>query len=462
MRVTAAEALAATGGSLPAGPLPELFAVSTDSRTLAAGDAFLALRGERYDGHDFLVAALARGAACAIVTDPSRVPRGTAALVVPDTTVAYLALAGVARRHFAAGVAAVTGSAGKTTTKALLAQVLESVAPGRVTATPANENNEIGVAKLLLAVPPQSAYVVIEFGARREGEIVPLAEAARPHVAVLTNVGDAHLEIMGSHERLAQTKWGIFRTGASAVLSVADATSRERAPGLASPVFWAALEGEGLDVPLRPSDALVRLYGRERLEVVSDNGHASYATLVTVDGDHNRRNAVSAAAAALALGVSAAAIARAFEGVGLPKGRYERVALGDFEAIYDAYNASMSGTLATLASFALEAAPRRIAVLGSMAELGPDAAAMHARVGAAAAGSGLSALLVGGDFASDLARGAREAGFPESGIVSFVANDDAVAWLRARACAGDLVLLKGSRRYRLEEILSGLQASHAG
>jgi UDP-N-acetylmuramoyl-tripeptide--D-alanyl-D-alanine ligase len=444
------------------GALPATFGVSTDTRTLAPGDAFVALCGERYDGHAFLAEALAKGAAGLIVSDEARVPPNAAALVVADTTRAYLALGGVALRQSRAQVAAVTGSTGKTTTKAFLAQLLEVVAPGRVAATVANENNEIGVAKLLLSLPGNAAFAVVEFGARHYGEIEPLATAAQPHVGVLTNVGDAHLEIMGSRARLAETKWGIFATGARAVLSVADAVSRERAPGIAGPVVWAALEGEGDDVELRTNDVLVRLVERERLEIRTSDAFATFATHVAVAGDHNRRNAVAAAAAAFALCVLPADIAHGLATLALPPGRYERVKLGDFEAIYDAYNASMSGTLATLASFGREVARRRIAVLGSMAELGADAPEMHARVGRAAAESGLAALLVGGDYADDLVRGACEGGLPESAIVTFASNSGAVAWLRAHLVAGDLVLLKGSRRYRLEEILSNLQATHAG
>ena len=444
------------------GAFPVAFGVATDTRTLQRGDAFVALRGERYDGHDFLGAALAAGAAGLIVSDEAGVPAGAPALVVADTTRAYLALGGVALRQSHAQVAAVTGSTGKTTTKAFLAQLLEVAAPGRVAATVANENNEIGVAKLLLSLPPNAAFAVVEFGARHYGEIEPLATAAQPHVAVLTNVGDAHLEIMGSHARLAETKWGIFATGARAVLSVADVVSRERAPGLAGAVIWAALDGEGDDVVLRASDVLVRLIGRERLEIRTFEGVASFGTRVVIAGEHNRRNAVAAAAAAFALYVTPSDIAHGLANLALPPGRYERVKLGEFDAIYDAYNASMSGTLATLSSFGRETARRRIAVLGSMAELGPDAAAMHERVGAAAAQSDLAALLVGGDYADDLARGATEAGLAASAIVPFADNAVAVAWLRAHVVPGDLVLLKGSRRYKLEEILSGLQAAHAG
>ncbi len=471
MRISFADASAATAGRPLGSAFPATFGVATDTRTLAPGDAFVALRGERYDGHDFLAAALANGAACLVVSEEERVPAGASALLVADTTRAYLALGGVARRFSHARIVALTGSTGKTTTKAFLARLLERVAPGRVAATVANENNEIGVAKSLLALEPDTAYGVVEFGARHYGEIVPLALAAQPDLAVLTNVGDAHLEIMGSRERLAETKWGVFASGAPAVLSVADEVSRARAHTLEARVAWAALEGEGDDAPLRPGDVLVRLHGRERLEIfrgtadenrIARLGADGFATNVSVSGNHNRRNAVAAAAAAICLGVAPAAVAAALETLELPAGRYERVAFDGFEAVYDAYNASMAGTLATLASFAAEPAGRRIAVLGSMAELGIEAPEMHARVGAAAAASNLGALLVGGEHAEDLARGARGAGFPPAAIVPFADNDEAATWLRGQVRPGDLVLFKGSRRYRLEEILERLRSTHAG
>jgi UDP-N-acetylmuramoyl-tripeptide--D-alanyl-D-alanine ligase len=178
-------------------------------------------------------------------------------------------------------------------------------------------------------------------------------------------------------------------------------------------------------------------------------------------GEHNLANLAAALALAWALGADPAALAAAVPALRLPPGRYERRHVGALDVIYDAYNASAGGMLATLRSFGGESAPRKIAVLGSMAELGPDAARMHREVGAAAATAGLAALLAGGDFAADLARGAREGGLAPERIVTFADNGAALAWLRANAQPGDLVLLKASRRYKLEEILAGLEAAHA-
>jgi len=464
MRVTRDEAIAATQARVLAGEgLPPRFEFSTDTRSLAPGDVFVALHGERFDGHDFVGEAIARGAAACIVECERVVPEGTPALVVDNAMHAYLALGGVARRHSRASVVAVTGSAGKTTTKALLAQILERTQSGRVLATPANENNEIGVAKLLLGMPDDTAYLVVEFGARHFGEIETLARAARPDVGVITNIGEAHLGIIGSPERLVETKWGIFATGARPVLDRADASLRARiALGRSKPAMWFDVR-ESEPAPLTGiGERELVLVGRERLDLHAAGSQTQRCPArIDLPGDHNRRNVAAAAAAAVELGIELETVAGALAGLALPKGRYERIPLGDFDVIYDAYNASMSGTIATLGSFAREAGARRIAVLGSMAELGDDAARMHVRVGEAAAKTKLEALLVGGEFADDLAAGARAGGLEPSRIVPFERNAEATAWLRAHVRAGDLILLKASRRYKLEEILDELRATHA-
>jgi UDP-N-acetylmuramoyl-tripeptide--D-alanyl-D-alanine ligase len=441
-------------------------AFSTDTRTLVPGDAFVALRGERFDGHAFVRDALRAGAAVLVVDDEAAVPPGVPALVVRDTTDAYLAFASIARERSRARVVAVTGSAGKTTTKAFLAQLLALAEPERTAATPRNENNQIGVAKFLLGLTPDTRFAVVELGARHYGEIAPLALAARPETAVVTNIGEAHLEIFGSRERLAETKWGIFVPGTRRIAHAGDAASRERAARDGRPVTWYGVAGD----PPAPADApSVVLAGRSELRVIAPAGSGppggrvrAFAADVTVAGDHNLRNAAAAAAAALDLGLDPETVARGLGALHLPAGRYERSTLAGFDVIYDAYNANHSGMLATLASFGMEPARRRIAVLSSMAELGDDAAAMHRSVGVAAAAAGLAVLLVGGDFAADLARGAREGGMPAADIVAFDDNAAATAWLRANARDGDLVLLKGSRRYRLEDVLANLRAVHAG
>jgi UDP-N-acetylmuramoyl-tripeptide--D-alanyl-D-alanine ligase len=438
---------------------PERVAVSTDTRTLESGELFVALRGENFDGHAFVADALARGACGIVVSDVLSLPDDAPALVVGDPLVAYQAFAAVAREAISAKVVAVTGSTGKTTTKELIAQLLESAGCGPVGATPANENNEIGVAKLLLSMQPNVRAVVAELGARRPGEILPLAQLARPDVAVVTNIGDAHLELMGTRERLAATKFEIFATGAQPVLNADDPASRERGRDLGGePVWFAARDVVSNALP---KGRVVVVLGRSTLVIREPGETRHHAIDCSLPGVHNLSNLAAAIAASLAAGAPLQRVIDAIPSLALPSGRYERVRVGEFELIYDAYNASLSGSLATLRSFEREPATRKVAVLGSMAELGPDAPAMHERVGAAAAASGITALLVGGEFAADIARGARKAGYPAQSIVTFADTSVAVAWLRANAASGDLVLLKASRRYHLEEVLEGLRAAHA-
>jgi UDP-N-acetylmuramoyl-tripeptide--D-alanyl-D-alanine ligase len=446
--------------------LPPLLGFSTDTRSLQAGDVFVALRGENFNGHTFVGEARSRGASAAVVDEPAALPAGMPGFVVGDTTQAYLALGGAARRRTAAQVVAITGSTGKTTTKSLLAQLLAHGGEA-VAATLANENNEIGVAKLFLSLDAQMDYVVVELGARHYGEIEPLAHVAWPDVAVLTNIGDAHLEIMGSPERLADTKFGIFATGAQPVLCRVDAESRRRGPALSRTPEWFDVVRVARDHPkARPLATTVLEEDLDRatlslLHYDHDEAPLGGRVDVRLPGYHNRWNLAAAAAAAFALGMPMDAIIAAVPELTLPSGRYERSRIGEIEIIFDAYNASMSGTLATLHSFVNEPASRRIAVLGSMAELGDGAPLMHERVGASAGRAQVDALLVGGRYAEDLARGAREAGLAPASIVPFARNDDAVAWLRANARPGDLVLFKGSRMYKLEEIVEGLRRARA-
>ncbi|MHB8145789.1 MAG: UDP-N-acetylmuramoyl-tripeptide--D-alanyl-D-alanine ligase [Vulcanimicrobiaceae bacterium] len=451
-------ALAATHATLMEGErAPQRLRIATDTRTLEPGDTFVALRGERFDGHAYLAQAVARGAVAVIVDDPqARVP-GIATLVVANTLTAYMALAGAARAAFHGRVLAITGSAGKTTTKVLAAQLLAARYGDRVLASPANENNEIGVSRLLLAASDaQHDVLVVEMGARNYGDIAPLVAIARPDTGILTNIGEAHLEIMGSRERLAETKWALFGQGARAVLNANDATVRERAASLArSPHWFAAFDPDAhVDVPGRStvlvgSDLLRERDGTQRREYVVD---------VRLPGRHNRENLAAAIAAARELDVDTDAMLPLLPGLQLPPGRFESILLRNgVRVIFDAYNANASGMMAALDAFAQEPGATHIAVLASMAELGAEAPALHERIGAHAAATKVDWLLAGGEYAQELARGARDAGLPWERIATFATNDDAVRWLRERSRTGDVVLLKGSRKYKLEEVLLGLR-----
>lgn len=454
-------ALRATGGTLHnPEAAPTNVRVSTDTRAIEAGDTFVALHGERHDGHNFAGDARRRGASM-IVADRIMPDFETAAiLLVEDTLRAYMALAAAARERFEGRVVGITGSAGKTTTKSFLKQLLEPEFGDRILAAPANENNEIGVSRLLLRASNASHDVlIVEMGARHAGDIAALVAIAQPHVGVLTNVGDAHLEIMGSRERLAETKWALFGGGAQAVLNAEDVVSRDRAASLAQAVRWFAAVDDADELNrYRGLPDLTALVGEHRLVQASAKASQEFKVGISVPGRHNRANLAAAVTAALVLGLSLEAMVPRLARVQLPPGRYDSIALpGGVRVIYDAYNANASATIAALDAFAAEAARRRIAVLAGMAELGDEASALHERVGEHAARS-VDLLVVEGDFADALAMGARRAGLSAERIFRADDNAGVAAWLRTHARRDDVVLLKGSRKYRMEEIVEDLQA----
>jgi UDP-N-acetylmuramoyl-tripeptide--D-alanyl-D-alanine ligase len=443
--------------ALVAAALPERLLVQTDTRAIERGATFLALRGERYDGHTYVEEAFARGAVCAIVDDPSSVPAGRAALVVSNTLLAYLELGGLARARIRGTVVGITGSTGKTTTKQFLLALLRG-AGVPVTATPENENNEVGVARFLCGLADGDERVaIVEMGARKHRDLDVLVAAARPDVGVLTNIGEAHLEIMGSRERIAETKWALPAGSRRAALNLADEASRAKAASLAAAPIW-----YGIDDERPPHGQRAVVIERDAVRTVAEDGAtAMHRIAIRFPGDHNRRNLGGAFAAALlciervAAGATVEQLAEAVGTLALPHGRYEVIELvNGVRLVFDAYNASLSGTLATLATFGREEAERRIAVLGSMAELGSDAPAMHEKIGEIAA-KRTTVVLAGGSFAADTARGVELGG---GIVVRYGSNDAAIAWLLANVRAGDAILLKGSRMYRMEQIAAALGA----
>ncbi|PZR59694.1 MAG: hypothetical protein DLM50_00870 [Candidatus Meridianibacter frigidus] len=432
--------------------------VSTDTRTLQPGQTYLALRGERFNGHRYVGEALRQGAAALVIDEEPPQPVAVSTLIVRDTLRAYLDLARAARAKFRGQVIAITGSTGKTTTKTFLARLLSSKFGDAVVAAPANENNEVGVGRLLLEVRPETRALVVEMGARHYRDVEVLVDAARPQVGVLTNIGEAHLEIFGSRERLIETKWGLFSGGARAVLSVHDETSVSRAPSLTQPPIWFGL-GDPAASGRSPVDGGAFLIDRQTLGIVRDGKSERFPTHARIPGDYNLLNLAAALAAALDVGCAPSTLAQIVPQLELPPGRYERVKVrSSVCVVYDAYNASLTGTMATLDAFAQEPASRRIAVLGSMAELGDEAESMHERVGAHAAARRIDIVLAGGEYAQALSHGALAAGATPPEVIPFASNAEALKWLETNLHPGDAVLIKGSRKYAMEQILDGLRA----
>lgn len=419
--------------------------VSTDTRTIPAGSAFFALRGERFDGHRFCDAALTAGASALVVdTWSGSAPANAAVIVVKDTLVALQRLAFWWRSQLHIPVVGITGSNGKTSTKDFTAAVLGK--RFKVSATKGNLNNHIGVPLTVLGTSADCGAAVWEMGMNHSGEIAPLCEIARPKIGIITNIGTAHIEFLGSREGIAEEKGMLARAlPADGTLFVPAGCDfyeyfRQRTKAQVVPVGngRGLIRAERLEVGDGFSRFTLVIEGRETADV-----------LLPVGGRHMVTNALLAAGAGWKLGLSPEEIAAGLSGAMLTGGRLRRI---DHEGIIlfdDTYNAnpeSMAAALETLADTPVAAGARRIAVLGRMAEQGEHAPAAHRRTGELAARRGITVLAVG-DGAEEIASGS-ETSRHDSDL------ETAAAWLREHCRAGDVVLFKGSRSAAIERVMN--------
>jgi UDP-N-acetylmuramoyl-tripeptide--D-alanyl-D-alanine ligase len=453
------ELLLGAGG----GPIGAVF---TDTRRPVPGGLFVALRGPTFDGHDFLGAALAGGAAGCVVSAPERVPAGAPAgvlvIAVADTLAALQGLASHARRELAAQVVAVTGSVGKTTVKDMLAAALAPF--GKVGRTLGNFNNEIGLPLSLLALDGDERAVVLELGMSAAGEIAALTELARPDVGLVTTAAAAHLAFFESVDAIADAKAELYERlppGARAVVNADDPRMLARARAL-RPDGLVTYGAQAADADLRVIAVRQTRDGLSaRIAAPPGAGAEEVGVRLRALGRHNAVNAAGALAAVHALGLDVAAAAAALSTGFVPsKHRLAVVpAARGLTVLDDAYNAnpvSARAALDTLAEVAADA-PSRGAVLGSMLELGPSADALHRELGAAAAAARVDVLFATGPHAGALAAGAREAG-----VAKVYTADDALALsevIAAFAGPDRWLLLKGSRGERLERLLDVLGAA---
>jgi UDP-N-acetylmuramoyl-tripeptide--D-alanyl-D-alanine ligase len=459
-RFTHEELAAATGGRWIGVTPPAAEGVSTDTRTLAPGALFVALRGERFDAHDHLAEAGAKGACAAIVSESwlaggGAGPAALPLLAVPDTLAALGALARAHRRRFRIPVIGVTGSNGKTTTREMIAAILAT--RGAVLKTEGNLNNEVGVPLTLFGLDASHAAAVVEMGMNHPGEIARLAAIAEPQVGVVTLAAPAHLEGLGSVEAVADAKAELYQglpEGGVAIANADDARMLRRAQssGRRMITFSAAKGRRGdvvvLEIVSQGEDGLRFVLGVGNREV---GVHAP-----ALVGAHNAANAAAAAAAAIALGCTDREIARGLAAV-RPVGRrlrLERLPSGVrlLDDCYNANPASMSAALGTLVALAGPGV-RAVAVLGDMLELGAFEEEAHRALGAEAARAGVSALAAFGPRARGIAEAARE-----GGLAPFHTEDvDAlVRWAKATIAPGDVVLVKGSRGMKLERLVEAL------
>jgi UDP-N-acetylmuramoyl-tripeptide--D-alanyl-D-alanine ligase len=424
--------------------------VSTDSRTIAPGELFVALRGEHFDGHHYVAAAQARGAAAAVVAsdavDRLR-PTGLPLIVVAETRLSLGALAADWRSRFTLPLIAVTGSNGKTTTKEMIASILRAAHGDTVLSTQGNYNNDIGLPLTLLRLHAGHRAAIIEMGMNHPGEIAYLAGIARPGVAVVTNAQRAHLAGMGTVEAIAREKGSIYSgldENGVAVFCADDPWAdlwRQQSQGLRRMSFGFA---QAADVSGR-----VTLHGLENRLLMACGGDETEVVLA-LPGRHNARNALAAAAAALAAGIPLATVQvglNSFRGL---KGRLQlRQVTHGAQLLDDSYNANPDSVRAGIDVLAATVG-RKILVLGDMGEIGEMSAQFHDEIGGYAKSQGIDRLLALGE-ASALA--AHNFG---AGGEHFTHLAQLIDVLRGELGADTTVLVKGSRFMRMERVVEAL------
>jgi len=448
---TAADIAAVTGGRLLQGsPATPVSGFAYDSRKVRPGDCFVAMPGERVDGHDFAAAAVAGGAVCVLAERPVEAP-GAAVVLVPDSLLALGQLGRAHRLRFSLPVVGITGSVGKTTTKEMVAAALS--ARLRVFRTAGNLNSEVGLPITLMDLDETHQAAVLEMGMRALGEITYLASIALPRIGVVTNVGETHLELLGTVENIALAKSELVRAlpaDGAAVLNADDPRVAAMASVGPGRVWFYGFGAHGRgDCWVTARD--VRRDGEtgQRFRLVTSAGEAEVS--LPAPGRHNILNAMAAAAVALELGLTPE---EAAAGLALyqPAGSRMRVLhAGGVRILDDTYNAAPVSVIAALEVMReMAGSGRCIAVLGDMFELGAGAVAGHRRVGEAA-GRLADLVLCVGDLSREIAAaaGAKGRHFPTKAHLM-----DALLGL---VQSGDTVLVKGSRGMAMEEIVAALE-----
>jgi UDP-N-acetylmuramoyl-tripeptide--D-alanyl-D-alanine ligase len=449
---TLRDLLETIGGRLTAGPATAdsaLGPIATDSRRVNPGDVFWALGGDRYDGNDYVAEAFDRGAAGAVVNRRVAVPPGRWVIEVEDTQPALWNWARANRDRFGGTVIAVTGSVGKTTTRQMIHTVLAR--RWRGTASPRNFNNHFGVPLSMLAIEPEHDYAVLELGASAAGEIAALAELCRPKIGVITHVGDAHLGGFGSRRRIAEAKAELLASlppDGHAVLVdepwVRQISARSRAP-----ICWVG-RGGGADVT---ADEVASVGGRLEFQV------AGVPFSIPVWGRHHLHPALAAVAVGRLFGLELREIAESLAGFASVPMRCEVLHVRDATIINDAYNAnpaSMRAALELVRDF--DTSGRRIIVCGDMAELGPESARHHFRLGGdVVTVCGADLLIACGQFARQVVDGARAAGMPMARAIPCETPEAAMPYLGQAILPGDVVLVKASREMNMERIVEAFR-----
>lgn len=460
--LTAAWMAEATGGRLSAGDAGAIAtSVSIDTRTLQPGALYVAIRGERLDGHAFVADAVARGAAGLLVSDPDAVAQAGDAfvIVVDDTLGALQTLGREIRRRSSALVVAITGSAGKTTTKELTAALLEGHL--EVFRNRGNLNNHIGLPLSLAELRTGPDVAVVELGMNHKGEISTLVALAEPEIRVWTNVGNAHIGFFASRDEIADAKAEILERARDTDLLVVNAD--DPAIMARASAFRGRISTFGLSEGATIRAVDVTPHGIEGTDATVETPQGAFTVRVPLVGAGNLFNVLAAVAVAIELGVPLHAMAARIAGLAPASKRGEVIRLSNgVTLIDDSYNSSPAALLQSLGALGATGFGRRAAVLGEMLELGEHAEALHAECGRFAADAKLAWLIaVGGAPARALAGAAVEAGMPADAVTHVATADEAASAASLRVQPGDVVLIKGSRGIGVDRVVAHLKAEAA-
>jgi UDP-N-acetylmuramoyl-tripeptide--D-alanyl-D-alanine ligase len=436
--------------------------ISIDSRKVEPNNVFVAIPGEQFDGHSFIGDAVNKGAKTVVIDRekkdivPPEVYGKSAVIMVSDTKKALRDVALWYRNKFRLPVVAITGTNGKTTTKDMIARVLSSKL--RVLKSPESYNNLIGVPLTLFQLDPGYEALVLELGMSSPGEISILTKICQPQIGVITNIGPAHLESMQSMQRIAKAKFELPDNMPSPKTLVLNADDRILAKRI---------------TPAEPDEKVISFGVKKKADFTADrieangNGYISFRVnqntqvKLSLLGWHNVYNALAAFAVGRLLGVEESKIKEKLESFSPSKLRMELVTIDNVRIINDSYNAnpvSMEKALETLKS--IRTFGKKIAVLGDMLELGDTGMDFHLQLGRKVVQSGVNLLITIGELARFIGEGAREAGLRSNDVINFENNQEASLYLLENLKPGDLVLVKGSRKMRTEEIVLSLRSQY--
>ncbi len=448
----------ATGGELISGALYRetvIAGISTDSRKITPGCLFIPIQGERFDGHDYINQAFETGAA-AVLTHRPKVDSGTEQVIikVEDTSKAIRDIAAYYRQKFNIPFVGITGSVGKTSTKDMVADVLQQ--KYNVLKTEGNFNNEIGVPLTIFNLNEGHQAAVLEMGMSGVGEISRLTDIIRPDVAIITNIGLSHIEKLGSKQNILRAKLEILeglRSGGLLVLNGDDSMLRGLKGLLKNRTVFYGMD-EGVDY------RAVNINSRGELgtsfDITIDN--REYTVQLQVPGAHNVHNALAAIAAGYELGVPMESIINGISLFTPGKMRMDILSAEGFRIINDSYNASPQSMEAAIKVLnGMNGGGRRIAVLGDMLELGDWTEETHRGVGKFAAGEGVDLIITVGINARFISKGATDAGYPSERTANFNTVEEAVQYLEKVLLRNDVILIKGSRGMKMEIIADKLK-----